>query len=91
MVMLNRLAMYMPSNSLGSLDMDEREILQVAVARIEEHQRHLLEKLSDLSVMLKDIDRRVIAVEEFKWKIIGIAIAVGALASVVTKVLISKL
>jgi len=84
----------MPSTSLGEFDMGEREILQVAVARIEEQQKNAMEKLCDLADLIGDTNKRVTQIEEFKWKIVGISMAVGVMSSIVVllvKYILSKL
>lgn len=78
--------MYMPSTTYGNLDMGEREILQVAVARIEEQQKNVVEKLEDLSALITETKQRVSVIEEFKWKVVGICLTVGILASLLVPV-----
>jgi len=68
-------------------DMTERELLQVAVARIEEQQKYIVLKLQELSGLLTDTNRRVTVVEEFKWKLIGVSIAVGSMSSIIVMAL----
>lgn len=83
----------MPDSS-GAFTMGEREILQVAVARIEEQQKNVAEKLSDLAELITDTNRRVSVIEEFKWKIVGISMAVGIMSSglvLAVKFVLSKL
>lgn len=93
-MMINRLAMYMPSTTFGNLDMGEREILQVAVARIEEQQKNVVDKLEDLSALITETKQRVTVIEEFKWKVVGICLAVGVISSIlvpIVKLILSKI
>lgn len=80
----------MPSTN-GEFDMGEREVLQVAVARIEEQQKYIVIKLQDLAGLITDTNRRVSVIEEFKWKIVGVSIAVGSISSIIVMFLKSAL
>ena len=76
----------MPSTTFGNLDMGEREILQIAVARIEEQQKNVVEKLEDLSGLITETKQRVAVIEEFRWKVVGICLAVGVISSILVPV-----
>lgn len=79
-------AVFLPYPDEGLMP-NERTFLEVSVARVEEQQKALVEKLDSLNRVLSSIDSRVTSVEEFKWKIIGISLAVGALSAISTRLL----
>lgn len=70
--------------------MSQGEELSVAVARIEERQIAIAEKIDRLLEACDDMDTRIVSLEQFRWKLAGMAATVGLCSAIVGK-FVSKL
>lgn len=67
--------------------MSNGEDLGIAIARIEERQIALAEKIDRLLSATDDMESRIVILEQFRWKVAGMAAAVGVGAAVVGKMI----
>ena len=66
-----------------SSDMGKGDSVEVAIARIEERQISNVDKLDQLLLSIHGIESRVTELENLRWKIAGIATAIGVISAIV--------
>jgi hypothetical protein len=61
--------------------------LDVAIARIEERQIAMAEKMDRLLSVSDDMESRIVILEQFRWKVAGMAAAVGVTTAVIGRMI----